>query len=105
MCFYCIYTVHQYKKNNLQGVGLEMLSSADYQLDRLRGQGMVTEYNPNYDFGGTKCTLQDLREVPRDHLTLIRYVYLCLKVRSLTPPSLVNIINILSLCGVLYECL
>ena len=54
-----------------------MLRSPDYQLDRLRSNagtpGLLTAYNPNYDFGGSKCTLQDLREIQRDHLTLIRY--------------------------------
>ncbi|ELU07736.1 hypothetical protein CAPTEDRAFT_42843, partial [Capitella teleta] len=54
-------------------------SQPDYQLDRLRSAVAarqttmaVTEYNPNYDFGGDKCTVQDLREIPRDRLKLIR---------------------------------
>jgi anaplastic lymphoma kinase len=32
----------------------------------------MTEYNPNYEFGGGTCTLQDLREIPRDNLRLIK---------------------------------
>lgn len=49
-------------------------SSTDVQLSRLRsGHNIVTEYNPNYEFGGSTCTLQDLREIPREKLTLIKY--------------------------------
>ena len=48
-------------------------SSTDVQLSRLRnGHNIITEYNPNYEFGGSTCTLQDLREVPREKLTLIK---------------------------------
>ncbi|CAG0924363.1 unnamed protein product, partial [Notodromas monacha] len=32
---------------------------------------MVTEYNPNYEFGGI-CSLQDLKTVPRDRLSLVK---------------------------------
>ena len=35
---------------------------------------MMTEYNPNYEFAGGTCTLQDLREVDRDNLILVKYV-------------------------------
>jgi len=35
-------------------------------------QGIVTEYNPTYDFGETKCTIKDLRELSRDRLILVR---------------------------------
>ena len=34
----------------------------------------MTEYNPNYEFAGGTCTLQDLREVDRDNLILVKYV-------------------------------
>ena len=54
----------------------------DGQLKRIRtaqrqgmnGSGgiMLTEYNPNYEFGGGTCTLQDLREIPRENLRLIK---------------------------------
>ncbi len=33
---------------------------------------MLTEYNPNYEFGGGTCTLQDLREIPRENLRLVK---------------------------------
>jgi anaplastic lymphoma kinase len=33
---------------------------------------MMTEYNPNYEFGGGSCTLMDLREVDRDNLRLVK---------------------------------
>ena len=32
---------------------------------------MLTEYNPNYEFGGT-CTTQELREIPRENLRLVK---------------------------------
>ena len=34
----------------------------------------MTEYNPNYEFAGGTCTLQDLREVDRDNLILVKYI-------------------------------
>jgi hypothetical protein len=37
---------------------------------------MLTEYNPNYEFGGGTCSLQDLREIPRENLRLVKYVYI-----------------------------
>ncbi|RWS25147.1 leukocyte tyrosine kinase receptor-like protein [Leptotrombidium deliense] len=48
-------------------------SSTDVQLSRLRsGHNIVTEFNPNYEFGGSTCTLQDLKEIPREKLTLVK---------------------------------
>jgi anaplastic lymphoma kinase len=50
-----------------------LLSGPDLQLNRLRAAsgGMMTEYNPNYEFGGGTYTIQDLKEIPRDHLRLV----------------------------------
>ena len=53
----------------------------DGQLNRLRnlngtGGMMMTEYNPNYEFGGGTCTIQDLKEIPRENLRLVKYVFL-----------------------------
>lgn len=61
-------------KKNLEAMGLEVRSSADYQLDRLRGQGMLTEFNPSYDFflGGNKYSLEDLTGILRRRLTLVK---------------------------------
>lgn len=51
-------------------------SSTDVQLSRLRnGHNIVTEFNPNYEFGGSTCTLSDLREIPRDKLSLSKLVF------------------------------
>ena len=51
----------------------------DGQLSRLRqgaggvpGGMMMTEYNPNYEFGGGTCTIQDLKEIPRENLRLVK---------------------------------
>lgn len=52
----------------------KMLSGADLQLDRLRmaSDSMMTEYNPNYEFGGVIYTLKDLKDIPRDQLRLVK---------------------------------
>ncbi|EEC01164.1 leukocyte tyrosine kinase receptor, putative [Ixodes scapularis] len=48
-------------------------NNPEVQLSRLRqATGMVTEYNPNYEFGGSTCTLQDLNDIPRENLTLVK---------------------------------
>ena len=49
----------------------------DGQLNRLRnmngtGGMMMTEYNPNYEFGGGTCTIQDLKEIPSENLRLVK---------------------------------
>ena len=33
---------------------------------------MMTEYNPNYEFAGGSCSIQDLREVDRENLILVK---------------------------------
>ncbi|KAH6925327.1 hypothetical protein HPB50_003526 [Hyalomma asiaticum] len=48
-------------------------NNPEVQLSRLRQTtGMVTEFNPNYEFGGSTCTLQDLTDIPRESLTLVK---------------------------------
>ncbi|XP_074600009.1 leukocyte tyrosine kinase receptor-like isoform X2 [Brevipalpus obovatus] len=48
-------------------------SSTDVQLSRLRsGHNIVTEFNPNYEFGGSTCTLADLRDISREKLNLVK---------------------------------
>lgn len=34
----------------------------------------MTEYNPNYEFAGGSCSIQDLREVDRENLVLVKWV-------------------------------
>ncbi|XP_022918243.1 tyrosine-protein kinase receptor [Onthophagus taurus] len=50
------------------------LSGADLQLNRLRvaSESMMTEYNPNYEFGGIVYTLKDLKDIPRNQLRLVK---------------------------------
>lgn len=50
-----------------------MISGPDFQLDRLR-DSMMTEYNPNYEFGGVVYTLKDLKDIPREQLRLVKLV-------------------------------
>ena len=62
------------------------MSGPDGQLNRLRalngagngsgaiGNILMSEYNPNYEFGGGTCTLQDLKEIPRENLRLVKLV-------------------------------
>lgn len=50
------------------------LSGPDLQLNRLRmtSDGMTTEYNPNYEFGGVVYTVKDLKDIPRLQLRLVK---------------------------------
>ena len=51
------------------------LAGGGLQLNRLRSSAgdILTEYNPNYEFGGAlPCTVKDLREIPRQNLTLVK---------------------------------
>ncbi|XP_014673743.1 PREDICTED: ALK tyrosine kinase receptor-like [Priapulus caudatus] len=66
--------VYRHKQKQLRKkVRQEMMNNPEFQLNRLRqGAGMLTEYNPNYEFGGGVCTLQDLTEIPRENLTLVK---------------------------------
>ena len=69
----------QYQRKHVQMLRRKMMSGGgpDGQLNRLRnmngtGGMMMTEYNPNYEFGGGSCTIQDLKEIPREHLRLVK---------------------------------
>lgn len=56
----------------------QMISGPDLQLNRLReaSDNMMTEYNPNYEFGGGTYSIHDLKDIPRDHLRLLKWVRL-----------------------------
>ncbi|XP_066969584.1 tyrosine-protein kinase receptor [Macrobrachium rosenbergii] len=68
----CCY--NRYQRNKFTRRREDMFPGPDFQLNRLRAQtgGMVTEYNPNYEFGGGTCTIKDLKAVPRENLTLVK---------------------------------
>ena len=50
-----------------------ILSECRYRISVRSTNGiMMTEYNPNYEFGGGSCTLMDLREVDREKIRLVK---------------------------------
>lgn len=53
-----------------------MLGGPELQLSRLRAAsgpgGVLTEYNPNYEFGGETYSVADLKDIPRENLRLIK---------------------------------
>jgi len=63
---------HLKKKNEMLRV--TKINESDLTLNRLRvsSSHMMTEYNPNYEFGGGTYTIRDLPEVPREHLRLVK---------------------------------
>lgn len=53
---------------------MKIMNESELQLNRLRlaSDSMMTEYNPNYEFGGGTYTIRDLNEVPRENLRLVK---------------------------------
>merc|ERR1719410_1513537 len=63
----CLYTQYQRKRMGMLRVKLQGANRF------MNSNGiMMTEYNPNYEFAGGSCTIQDLREVDRDSLLLVK---------------------------------
>lgn len=74
----------QYQRQHSKDLRRKMLASngggPDSQLHRIRamtgmngnGDMLLTEYNPNYEFGGGTFTLQDLLEIPRENLRIVK---------------------------------
>lgn len=76
---------NRYQRQQLAAMRRKAMATPDLQLSRLRGpsSSMVSEYNPNYEFGAP-CSVQGLKEIPRENLRLVRLV---LRVKcSLIPP-------------------
>ncbi|PNF13751.1 hypothetical protein B7P43_G14086 [Cryptotermes secundus] len=71
LCF-CLYNSYQRKKRAT--VRRHIIIGPDVPLNRLReaSDAMMTEYNPTYEFGGGTYTIQDLKDIPRDHLRLVK---------------------------------
>lgn len=60
------------RKNDLHAVR-GRLQSPEYKLSKIRSSTIMTDYNPNYCFAGKAASLNELKEVPRKNITLIRY--------------------------------
>uniref|UniRef100_T1H974 Tyrosine-protein kinase receptor n=1 Tax=Rhodnius prolixus TaxID=13249 RepID=T1H974_RHOPR len=72
--FLCTFLYNRYQRKKDAKMRRMILSGPDLQLDRLRvaSDSMMTEYNPNYEFGGGVYSLRDLKEIPREHLQLVK---------------------------------
>ncbi|XP_017768942.1 PREDICTED: leukocyte tyrosine kinase receptor [Nicrophorus vespilloides] len=70
----CFGMYNRYQKRTEEVMRRKMLTGPDLQLNRLRiaSDSMMTEYNPNYEFGGVIYTLKDLKDIPRDQLRLVK---------------------------------
>ncbi|KAM8916466.1 tyrosine-protein kinase receptor isoform 1-T1 [Spinachia spinachia] len=60
-----------HRKNNLDAVRGH-LWSPEYKLSKIRSSTIMTDYNPNYCFAGKDACLNELKEVPRKNITLLR---------------------------------
>lgn len=59
------------RKNDFHAVR-GRLHSPEYKLSKIRSSTIMTDYNPNYCFSGKTASLNDLKEVPRKNITLLR---------------------------------
>lgn len=60
------------RKSDLHAVS-ERPHSPEYKLSKIRSSTIMTDYNPNYCFAGKTGSFNDLKEVPRKNITLLRY--------------------------------
>ncbi|GFS52905.1 ALK tyrosine kinase receptor [Nephila pilipes] len=72
----CIFfaTAKYRKMQRSRDVSNQPLNSPDEQLSRLRSGvagGMVSENNPNYEFGGNTFSERDLKTIARENITLL----------------------------------
>ncbi|XP_066469825.1 leukocyte tyrosine kinase receptor [Tiliqua scincoides] len=63
--------VYHRKKQQLEGVRTR-LQSPEYNLSKIRTSTIMTDYNPNYSFAGKAATLNELKEIPRKNISLLR---------------------------------
>lgn len=67
---------NRYQRQKMSMIRRKMMGGPELQLSRLRAAsgpgGVLTEYNPNYEFGGETYTLTDLKEIPRENLRLVK---------------------------------
>ncbi|XP_033874144.3 ALK tyrosine kinase receptor [Acipenser ruthenus] len=63
--------VYRRKHPELQSIQLE-LQSPECKLSKLRTSTIMTDYNPNYCFAGKTSSVNDLKEVSRRNISLMR---------------------------------
>ncbi|KAJ8399491.1 hypothetical protein AAFF_G00412030 [Aldrovandia affinis] len=63
--------VYYRKKNQLHAARVR-LQCPEYKLSKIRTSTIMTDYNPNYCFAGKGASLNELKEVPRRNITLLR---------------------------------
>ncbi|XP_038639931.1 leukocyte tyrosine kinase receptor [Scyliorhinus canicula] len=61
-----------YRKNNRFQAVTVKLQSPEYKLSKIRTSTIMTDYNPNYCFAGKMASLNELKEVPRRNISLLR---------------------------------
>ena len=82
LIYFCA-ALRRRKKRQLQAAHLEMITNSTEEIFNngpvqstvdMQLRCAVTELNPNYDFINARYPETQLREIPRNKLTLIRYV-------------------------------
>uniref|UniRef100_A0A8C3DHY8 Tyrosine-protein kinase receptor n=1 Tax=Corvus moneduloides TaxID=1196302 RepID=A0A8C3DHY8_CORMO len=63
--------VYHLKKQQLEGARAR-LQSPEYKLSKIRTSVIMTDYNPNYCFAGKAATPNELKEIPRKNISLLR---------------------------------
>lgn len=65
---------NSYQRKKRATVRHHIMIGPDVPLNRLReaSDAMMTEYNPTYEFGGGTYTIRDLKDIPREHLRLVK---------------------------------
>ena len=55
------------------------------ELTALHGvsDSMITEFNPNYEFAGNLYSLEDLPQIPRDNISLVKLVLNLIRLNSI----------------------
>jgi hypothetical protein len=69
-----LWTDNRYQHKKTATVRHRMINGPGLPLNRLREapDSVMTEFNPTYEFGGETYTIQDLKDIPRDHLRLVK---------------------------------
>ncbi|XP_039280601.1 leukocyte tyrosine kinase receptor isoform X2 [Nilaparvata lugens] len=75
LCFLSTYIYNRYQRKRNATQRRKKMNGTDLPLGQIRPPGsFMTEYNPNYEFGGARLQerLQDLKDIPRNNLRLVK---------------------------------